>query len=460
MGSNDRKSANRVRNVYIGGALTILALLLGANLAVVLSADGPTGFATVIEPGGQVAPYSLILFEDSGVYFARDGNSGAIRYTDSNATYVVQSALEYVASLANLGTVFFKSGPFYVDTLTLPASAVGYCLRGEFHATNDISHGARIVATSDTVGDTMVSLNQTPHSNNIQIFDLTFSDGGHAVDILLNMSQTASQSSRFVIDNCMFYGQNVADRVIDLDNNEDLRLSRCVITCSSTQTALVYRVPGGFGEIASTTTGGQYVIAGLSILMDGCLIGAGGVNVSANIANCNIVMTGCWIESTGAYQPFIRGYNGVNPIFLTVTGGRWNTQDNYAFIKGCEGAFYVSATGLTISCNDAKYADFIDNDTAVNTRYSRDMCTALSGACFNAFLVENRGIATISSGLSYIWVEHSIWTTPVVVLVAAKSYGLGNFTITDIGAVYFKVQLDFTAGDDTPISWYAASYAI
>ncbi len=78
---------------------------VGANIAVVYDPSGPS-FSSVIQAGSMVSTASRIVFYDSGIYYARNGLSGAIDYSGTVASVVEQSAINAM----NPGeSIYFKT---------------------------------------------------------------------------------------------------------------------------------------------------------------------------------------------------------------------------------------------------------------------------------------------------------------------------------------------------------------
>jgi hypothetical protein len=87
------RSANKVRKMYQFMAVIIATAFISSGVTLTIAADGPTGFGTVIEPGSMVEDANYIIFKDNSNYYAKNGASGVIAFSGTNATSIIQSAI-------------------------------------------------------------------------------------------------------------------------------------------------------------------------------------------------------------------------------------------------------------------------------------------------------------------------------------------------------------------------------
>ena len=79
----------------VGATLAIAFLFLGVSLGIIITAQTtPSGFPTVIEPGSQVSGASYVVFLDNGNYYAKNGTTGAIDYSSTNALTFLNQVID------------------------------------------------------------------------------------------------------------------------------------------------------------------------------------------------------------------------------------------------------------------------------------------------------------------------------------------------------------------------------
>ena len=129
MDSNEQKSTSRIRKLYIGGAIASVIILLTANLAFIIAADPPSGFATVIEPGSLVTDADYYIYLDEGNCYAKNGQTGETEYSGADHSEVIQDALSALPSSG--GRVVICEGTYvlpetvYIHTNNTEVTGVG-----------------------------------------------------------------------------------------------------------------------------------------------------------------------------------------------------------------------------------------------------------------------------------------------------------------------------------------------
>ncbi len=83
---------SKPKRLYTIGAAFVAILLLFTSLNILISATTPN-IPTVIEPGSMVSGYSYVIFQSGGNTYARNGTTGAIDYSGSDAYTVIQAIL-------------------------------------------------------------------------------------------------------------------------------------------------------------------------------------------------------------------------------------------------------------------------------------------------------------------------------------------------------------------------------
>jgi len=108
IGKPKNPKSNRV---YVIGAAFIGILLLFTSLNIMILAQTPSGVPTVIEPGSMVEWYSYLIFVSGGTYYVRNGTTGAIDYSGTNASEVINYGIANAPSYG--GSILIKSGYYH-----------------------------------------------------------------------------------------------------------------------------------------------------------------------------------------------------------------------------------------------------------------------------------------------------------------------------------------------------------
>jgi hypothetical protein len=192
-----------IKLAYIVTAVAVSALMVGASLGIVMTATTPST-PTVIQPGSNVIPTNFVIFSDGAAYYAKNGTTGEVSYSNTNCTALFQQILSTHANHISL-----KNG---IYTLQLTGNTHGnYSLEltdgilidGENPYTTVLktSNGAnaKILSAHDVTG--------------ITLRDLGF-DGNWATQSDAAAGQIDLKDCRnILIDNCRFsnyYGTAVA----------------------------------------------------------------------------------------------------------------------------------------------------------------------------------------------------------------------------------------------------------
>jgi hypothetical protein len=451
-------------------SIVVVITLIVAGMSIAMGA-----FSTL--PGASnitEQPYDYIIFESpAGLTCAKNTQTNIIEYASSDAQYVLESVIAIVNATDNSGTIYIKAGTYHLDPTILPASASGYCLQGEFVGTNDNHTGTVFQANPSCAGTYMIDLNNSYHSNNIQLRDISFYDNNVAVSVLVDLSQSASACSRFTVRDCEFFAYASTAGILNFDNNEDAVIDHCVVSGDIDQIGLIYHTPGGYAKVFDSSLGGITYIGGMQLNMKGCVIGAGGLNITpTSSANNNIQLDGLWIESRDAYQPMIRNY-AAGPATISIVGGRWNSENGQPFLNATVGPIYVSIMNLVINSNDGTRCDFFDNGSAAdlictNPSYnplgvqSLVGCTAIYGAVFNSgHWIHTYGMVVIAGGATnYAFdnIPHGLFDTPEGILVSTNNSDSTHYTEVRVNwknANYFSVILNGYTVNDTEVYWEA-----
>jgi len=88
----------------------IVVLLIGTSLGIMISATTPS-IPTVIEPGSMMSGYSYVISKDGTTFYAKNGTTGAIDFSNADAWTVITDA---VAGSPG-GAVFLKDGTYLLS---------------------------------------------------------------------------------------------------------------------------------------------------------------------------------------------------------------------------------------------------------------------------------------------------------------------------------------------------------
>lgn len=426
--------------IAIVGAVIVITLLVSAiGISQNTFSNLPGGTNTTEQP------YSYIIFKASNALTAaKNCSNNRIDFVGTNATEVIQDTIEVVNASGNSGTIYVKAGVYELAPLVLPSTPYGYVIQGEMVGTNDPNTGVVFQASDLCINKTMIDLDNSHHVNyttgfsaNIQFKDITFYDGGYAIQTLVNLSQPISQCARFLLRDCCFYSYYNTNCVLDLTNAEDSVMDHCEVSTWYNMTGIRFHTIGGFARIYDCSLGGQTQIGGPQTYIEACVLDSGGINITYGVANNNVQLIGCWIESAGAWCPYIRNYAGT-PVILNIVGGRWNSQDgiNYTYAY-TNSPMYITLSGLTIWSNDNSHCYFFDNTSladliCVNPTSkpygpgSIDGCTEVSNATFNAghFIHSYGSGIIVPNGFLFPALEpipHGLYSTPSGILVSINN---------------------------------------
>lgn len=110
--------ASKIKKICV--AFAVVGLLLMSSplaIAVVPSASAQVSFPTIIEAGSMVDGATYVIFTDGYNTFAKNGTTGRIDFKSSDASEVIQSALD-----AGPGTIYIKSGTYVINHPLIPRS--------------------------------------------------------------------------------------------------------------------------------------------------------------------------------------------------------------------------------------------------------------------------------------------------------------------------------------------------
>ena len=92
--------------------------MICGSFGYLLGASGPTEWGTVIEPGSMVSNADYTIFVDGTNYKARNGTTGNIEYSSTNASQVINNAISDSSAGAIIefnGNSFELNSPIIIE---------------------------------------------------------------------------------------------------------------------------------------------------------------------------------------------------------------------------------------------------------------------------------------------------------------------------------------------------------
>lgn len=115
------KKQSKLKLTYIVTAVAISCLMLGASFAMILGGTSTPNIPTIIQPGSQVIGASYVIFKDSSNCYARNGTTGEITYSSTDASTVINLAINDTDTSPTSdgspgGKVFITAGEYLLTT--------------------------------------------------------------------------------------------------------------------------------------------------------------------------------------------------------------------------------------------------------------------------------------------------------------------------------------------------------
>ena len=401
---------------------------------------------------------SYIVFTDGSKYYAKNGSTGTIEYSDTDASKVIQYALDKVNARGG-GKVFIKSGVYVLTSSLRPGSNT--IIAGEGSGTIlKLGDGTSIVAiyienasnvvidsiafdgNSANVGDTQnntacLGIRSMGNSSNILVVNCFFYNfKSHAI-------RPDENTVGFHIRNSVFYNNSFWDIAFCMGDptapdGADYRFPGSVVGCffrDTTGVELAYThdvlVAGNYFRNAGIflDKSKRAVIIGNTFIDD--RYGSFTIQVSSDSANNLIVgnrITGT--QGTGirldcpynivAYNYISRGWRGIMEV----------SPADYNYIFGNYVAGHSIANIVKVGANTI-VKDNIGYPTV------------------------SSGVATIPADSTRVTVSHGLATTPRKVLITPLAQPPGKLWVENITSTSFDIVTDTTPATDLNVAWYA-----
>ena len=341
-------SMKRTRKLYQFFAVIIATAFISSAITLTISADGPTGFGTVLEPGSLVGDDDYIVFADGGDTYLQNGQTGAIDASSSNAYTILSTA---ITVLPNGGSIYIVKGDYTLPT-NLTIDTPGIILKGDgcgsggfeptpvqgTQITGNISIQSYGIQLHDMILNGHLTLTTTPDlSMSAQFTDienLVIEDGVSVIGLPATTASEVPFSMSF--ENCVFKASS-GRTALNLTSNgaatQHVFIKDSVLD-KTTNTGRVLDVSGSFFEVCFQNT------LLMSYATGTIFCNFGPPEVPHGVQLKDFRFTGCEWESGGASQTIFNFEAGTTYqiIDVQVMGGRINDvgADTVVLLKESE----------------------------------------------------------------------------------------------------------------------------
>lgn len=434
-------------------ALALAAVLFIASVAAFAYAVTPD-IPTYGQPGTNLERCGYVISKDySGVYFARNGTSGLIPYAGTNATTVIQNAVNDIVTAYPLSTsgnggglLCFTAGIFvipYKILITGPVDIQGSG-RGRtefrpyttgvtiFHVRPSTAiylfqfSGFKIdnnnVASSGSVGLNFDvggggSINEFKMTD-VEIRDMTTGITGNLANAYnwFTMSAFLSPVSLSYGTGTVYFDFNTISTSLSLTGASTILNANHV-----TGTTASVSINGVATTNTFATVTGNYFQE--TITNGGSMLAF--PNLASPSANANVVVSGNVFHDPGTTGTVVYVSVGNNQKNILVTQNQFSTA-------GTTGAITVSSTGTS--------GILVKENVGWKTEAS--------------------GNQTITGAVNTVTVTHGLVTTPVLILITGMQTGIGNYYITARTSTTFTISFENQPGGSTwNFQWYAQTWS-
>lgn len=172
------------------GIFFVAVIMVSSSVGYLIGADGPTGFGTVIEPGSMVTGHAYIIFKDDSTYYARNGTTGGITFSDSNASALFQDVVDDLSIRG--GRILCKGDLTFTYGVTVDENNVAIVGEGS----GEVGYGTTFYKDFNgdlfTVGDSSSGAGgMTGRAWNVEFADLTIYDSGSHTGRAINVQKAA-----------------------------------------------------------------------------------------------------------------------------------------------------------------------------------------------------------------------------------------------------------------------------
>lgn len=186
---------------FVALVLTICLLIASSSISWTVYAATHPSFTTIIEGGSMVETASYIIFKDGSTIFAKNGTTGAIDYSGSNTSQIIQNALNEHGVILILNALYsltsritipsdtFLQAESWATILANDGTTLDYFINID-GAKNVTISGFSVDVNDNSNGGTGIYAN---NSHNILICqNNVYNADGHAIFIDASVGQVSS----------------------------------------------------------------------------------------------------------------------------------------------------------------------------------------------------------------------------------------------------------------------------
>ncbi len=485
-----RAGAPTTRRYYVLAVSFVFTMLVGVGIGMAITAQTPSGFPTVIEPGSMAKGASFVILKDGATTYAVNGTTGAVAYSGASSNAVIQSAIDAVS---NGGTIFLKQATYTVTTgLVVNHSYLVLTADPGTVVAGSVLPIFKIEGTEIDPPDEFDSLGGFKVSN-IQ-FHYTGAEAPRAAVQIYNVS--TSHPLSLMLDNLIIRS--------DVDGPTDLNfVGMALLNVIGIQVQSVSFIKWGVGITHDTTLfsdppeyynddGNRFVRVYMEYVYDGVIYksnGQSGITVCDDWQNLKMhyvteygVFGSVWAAPTEVrFSSFhIEGlglnYDGPNVPTAIKLWSRNVIIENSAFVGNVAlnplRAIHADGTGAWLIqnnyFNNYNYPIKGWNESRfilVGNIYEGSIVTKVDQAywkvqtIYDGYAASNNGRLSVTGAVDYVTVTHGLdW--PTVILVTSEQNGTGAVWVSDRGATTFRINFAVQPGGSTwYFDWYAYFYS-
>jgi len=363
------RKSKRLKQALVLGIVVLAMFSIGYFVGLAAAQTG----AITIEPGSFTETASYVIWTDGTTIYAKNGQTGAIDYSGTNAASVIQSAINALTD----GLIFFRNAQYNITSQLTIDDGKNIVLCGEsrektvFKDDRDTDWSKTITGGSDL-------------TSNVTIRNIKFDRSVPSSTSTHKYCIYDCNWNRLVVENCIFIGN-----LIVAENEVNMNLMGAVI-CNKLNEFIAkdnYVENFQYGLLTDSSTGSnlyKYALIQNNIVKNSATwaLGIGKASANASIHICNNKLIDCAFADEGiaidagrtASAVYINGLINDNLIFNSETKSIKNGIAVIAFNgvdvknnKICN--FGTTSTGhpIYVFCGSSELADI---NVVGNTVYS------------------------------------------------------------------------------------------
>jgi len=493
----------------------IIAFFVGLVLGGAIVYSQSSNENITIVSGSFTETASYIIFKVGDTIYAKNGTTGEIEFSGTDASQVIQSAIN---ALSNGGKIFFKRGTYEISSSILAKSNIEIVGEGE----------GTILKMQDNANLIFGIIKIYYERSNVKIRNLVL-DGNKAGQTDESYCIAIRRSSNILIESCTlknaytaairFYtasGETKNNKIIIRNNIfEDNNCDIYDDTYGSEDVVVIGNIFSGADEysirifnsdrwivaknrfilknegVEFVTSGAMNQIIGNTFVWSenpptyarAILLGA---EASADKFTEKFIVSDNVIDGTGTTAElcgiYMHGYNGqptvrdgtiTGNVIINMTYGIVATYPSHIdiisnTIKDCDkGIRLVSCSynkicdNIIVECETGVSEESLSDHNVIESNYIINSTTAIVKVGANTevrrnkgYITENSGTATISAGSTSVTVNHGLAGTPTVITVT-PSADIGDVWVDSVTSTSFTIHCETAPSSDVTVYWYA-----